>query len=166
MGEYDINFLENVCGFSKQRRRELLVYFTNLPEELQLKVMEDRFVISKQNTKHSIPGKYAEFALAMQLLAISKTMNVEKFMKQKKSLTDLEMQQLLEIRHTRLKNRHIKIPDGLRRAIEEKYMGLIRELRGQGLGWRKISLYMAEYHKIKISHSYLQQVYTNLTKDT
>lgn len=165
MDEYDIGFVETLSGFSKQRRRELLLYFTNLPEAIQLKVMDDQLVLARANKTHNVPGKRAEFVFSMYLRAISKTMNIEKFPKQKKTLSDLEMQQLRKIKATRIKNRHIKVPAGFRRLIEEKYMGLINELRTEGLGWRKISMYMAQYHKVTISHSYLQQVYNNLTKD-
>jgi hypothetical protein len=44
-------------------------------------------------------------------------------------------------------------------------MGIIKELKAEGLGWMKISIYISKYHNRKISHTYLKKVYSEIEKE-
>lgn len=135
-------------------------YFAALPYPFQVEAMKrqtEEVRASRLPVKERTPETYLK-CLALAALSVRE----QEFAKHRKHL--LTAQEAVEIERLRrlrvMKTKQKSSPKASRLAVQ--YAGLVEKLRGEGLGWGKISEYLAKYHKFKVSRSYLQRYFNDL----
>ena len=148
----------------EEERKELLRYFANASMDLQ------RDIISKQ-TEFLRKNKHKEnnyllredFILEQLLRAIRRVRFLElQALHRKSSLSDEELKEIKSLRIKRLLEKKSRKKEK-ENTIRKKYFWLIKDLKEQGLSWRKIALYLKKYHKFNVTHGYLQQVFKKIS---
>jgi hypothetical protein len=150
----------------EEERKELLRYFANASMDLQ------RDIISKQ-TEFLRKNKHKEnnyllredFILEQLLRAIRRVRFLElQALHRKSSLSDEELKEIKSLRIKRLLEKKSRKKEK-ENTIRKKYFWLIKDLKEQGLSWRKIALYLKKYHKFNVTHGYLQQVFSRISAE-
>ena len=148
----------------EEERKELLRYFANASMDLQ------RDIISKQ-TEFLRKNKHKEnnyllredFILEQLLRAIRRVRFLElQALHRKSSLSDEELKEIKSLRIKRLLEKKSRKKEK-ENTIRKKYFWLIKDLKEQGLSWRKIALYLKKYHKFSVTHGYLQQTFKKIS---
>jgi hypothetical protein len=155
------NSTDILSGFSFEKRRELVSYYSQLPEKMKIKVHADQiFFIKKIKARAAKENvSFANLHFSTFLMSIEKLKLLESGLTRKSDLTPDEKSLLDKLRAIRTKDvsrpkRKPKKADSL-----EKYRGLVETLRGQGLSWKKISYFLARYHRTKIDFDYMKKTF-------
>jgi len=81
----------------------------------------------------------------------------------KAHLSEQELIELDEIKKIRMFKQNKK--EGKKeRKIRLEYYYLIKKLRSEGFGWRRIAEYLRKYHRFQISHNGLKKAYLKAQK--
>jgi|GEM_PF-1774878 len=161
--DYDWQYILTETGLTKSRISELMRYFARLPLDIQLSVMRDQlddYAKNKERWKEAYARRATEARYVQFLNAINRQYKFEHQLERKSVTEDNEeeLSRLTQQRFQRLQQQKGK-KDRKFRALQQRRF-VLRQLRRQGASWRDIQLYMQKYHHIKISHSYLQRVYS------
>ena len=145
--------------------KKLLRYFANCSKEVQLEVIKKQTeLIRKNRDKIKYYSSREEFLREQLLKAIQKI----KFLEQEalhRKITEEDLEKVHEIRTKQIKTRKKRKPEK-ELKIRKKYFYLIKELlENQKLSWRQISQYLAKYHKFKVTHGYIQQIYNKILNE-
>lgn len=160
MPDYDLKYLNEIAGFSPERKRQLLRFFASQNETVHL----ETFFLMQENLKRrnakTQKGKLAESHFACFLVALDAMLRLEEG-KHKKGelLTKEKADQQFAIRLSRVKARKPKSTK-VKRLVEVRWFDEIKRLHEQeNLSWRKIAEYIARYHKAKVSFAYLREAF-------
>ena len=151
---------------SEEERKELLRYFASASIDLQRDIMSKQTEFIRQN-KHKLSNYLLreDYYLEQLLRAIRRVRFLEcQALSRKSSLSDEELSEIKMLRIKRLLSKK-KRPSEKENTIRKKYFWLIKDLKEQGLSWRKIALYLEKYHKFSITHGYLQQVFSRISAE-
>jgi hypothetical protein len=160
---YDWQYILDETGLTKTRISELMRYFAKLPLDIQLDVLKSQhedFQQNKSRWQQAYAHRATEARYVQFLNAINRQYRFEHQQERKsaglnneKNMAKLTSQRLLRLQQAKGKK------DRKFRALEQRRY-VLRQLRQQGASWRDIQLYMQKYHRIKVSHSYIQRVYS------
>ena len=151
---------------SEEERKELLRYFASASIDLQRDIMSKQTEFIRQN-KHKLSNYLLreDYYLEQLLRAIRRVHFLEcQALSRKSNLSDEELSEIKMLRIKRLLSRK-KRPSEKENTIRKKYFWLIKDLKEQGLSWRKIALYLKKYHKFNVTHGYLQQVFSRISAE-
>ena len=149
---------------SEEERKELLRYFASASIDLQRDIMSKQTEFIRQN-KHKLSNYLLreDYYLEQLLRAIRRVRFLEcQALSRKSSLSDEELSEIKMLRIKRLLSKK-KRPSEKENTIRKKYFWLIKDLKEQGLSWRKIALYLKKYHKFSVTHGYLQQTFKKIS---
>ena len=159
---YDWDFILDETNLTKTRIKELIRYYSRLPLEIQLDVLQrqaDDYENNKDKWRRCYTTKATEARYCQLINAINEQYAFEHQQKRKQAcMNESELAKLTSQRMQRLqqsKGRKNKKFSSL-----EQRRFVLRQLRQQGASWRDIQLYLQKYHKITVSHSYIQRVYS------
>jgi hypothetical protein len=162
--KYDLDFVQQLCRLTELQRRDLLRYYTRLPELVRIEAHRLQTDQIRQHRHQMQAGYMAEFSYAMLLIALQMMRSVE-HTQQRGSLTMEQVQMISEIRIARAKVVKKRKKSPIRHQVEVQYFEEIKRLRVQeGLSWREIAAYLKKYRRLKISHAYLQTLFKELLK--
>ncbi len=165
MNSYDQNFVSKLTRAGEEARRKLLSYYARLPEQVKMEVHRMQTELMRQNRNQSARDKQTEFVFACFVLAIRKIERLENGQTGKRELSTEDAKKITELRVERVKSNRKKKASPVKQLIEIRFYEEIKKLRGEGLSWREISTYIAKHHKRRISHAYIQQTFTDLTRN-
>ena len=159
---YDWQYILDETGLTKTRISELMRYFARLPLDIQLDVLKSQhedFQQNKSRWQQAYARRATESRYVQLLMAINRQYMFEHQQERKsaglnneKDLAKLTSQRLLRLQQAKGKK------DRKFRALEQRRY-VLRQLRQQGASWRDIQLYLEKFHRLKVSHSYIQRVY-------
>jgi hypothetical protein len=160
---YDWQYILDETGLTKTRISELMRYFSRLPLDIQLDVLKsqhDDFQQNKSRWQQAYAHRATEARYVQFLNAINRQYRFEHQQERKSAElnNEKEMAKLTSQRLKRLQQAKGK-GDRKFQALKQRRF-VLRQLRQQGASWRDIQLYMQKYHRIKVSHSYIQRVYS------
>ncbi len=158
--------ITNLTGINSLHRRDLMLYFANLPEEIQMQITKDLFKIANKNESRMKPGLESVFLFSHLLLLVQNLERLESANTRKGKLTKKELEQVAAIRLKRFKATPKIKPQKKKDIIEKQFYDLIIQLRKEDLSWRDISEYIATYHKKRFSFSYLEKTFNQLKNNT
>ncbi|KPA15729.1 hypothetical protein MHK_004032 [Candidatus Magnetomorum sp. HK-1] len=161
---HDMNFVYKITGFSQRTIDNLINMFAKESNNVRLDGCKLIYKVLIQNKDHINKEKYPEIfysaiIVGLNKLKISKakavTMDRGSNSEQGKRITEERMNQIDE-KYT------IPRTAKKREVIEQNYHE-IYQMRKQKFSFRKIAKYFAKYHHIKISYSYIQKVFKQLS---
>jgi hypothetical protein len=159
---YDWDYILAETGLTKSRISELMRYFSRLPLDIQLDVLKsqlDDYNEHKQQWQQAYARRATEARYVQFLIAINKQHKFEHQQERKSSGLDNE-KELAKLTQQRLQRLQQAKGKGDRKfqALKQRRF-VLRQLRQQGASWRDIQLYLAKFHRVKVSHSYIQRVF-------
>lgn len=164
MYDYDLNCVQTLCGLTELQRRDLCRWYAKLPEKVRVEVFRLQTDLIRQNRQRQTANKLPEFLYAMQMLAFQLMRSVEGGLDRKGKLTLEQARRISEIRLARAQADKVNRKKPTRAKLELQHAGDVRRLREEGLSWREVAAYLKRYHRLEVSHTYLQQVFKNLTE--
>ena len=162
MYTYDLNEVYRLTGLSDSKRKSLVYYYYKLPESIRIEAHKLQTDLIRQHRNKIAKSKENEFYYSFFLLALHKMQSIETGTKRKESLSEDQLKKLDFIRKERIKSSHKKKSSPLKKLIEIRYFELINKLRSENVSWRDISVYIAKYHKKRISHQYLKKCFEDI----
>ena len=161
---YDMDFVYKITDSAETTINNLINWFAKESNHFQIDAFKLMYKILMQNKNHINTETYPEicysaFILGLKKLKISKAKSATKDRgansEQGKKLTEERMKEI---------NEKYNIPRTAkkREVIEQNYHE-IYQMREQNFSFRKISKFFAKHHHIKISYSYIQKLYTQLS---
>jgi len=147
-------------------------YFGHLPEADRIKAHKLQEDLIRQNRKLWKGKSNADFYYSMLILALWKMQSTREILSKKTALTIEEAEKRAEELRKRRVATFIAIKKDRKKkaspkasSIDSQRYHLVARLRSDGLSWRDTAEYLDKHHKIKISHSYLRDVYIRENKD-
>jgi hypothetical protein len=161
MYEYNLDYIKEITGICADEAESLTKYFAKLPIKIRIETFKLQTDYVRQNRDKLNKEFAAEYYYAMHLLALRSMKRIESGSALKQELTQFEAAKIHKIRVERIKAGRGKKESKKAMLIKDKYLEEIKKLYLEdGLSWREISEYLAKHHKIKISHGYIQQKFT------
>lgn len=158
MYEYNLDYIKEITGISAEEAESLAKYYAKLPIRIRIETYKMQTDYARQNRDRLQKEYTSEYYFAMHLLALRAMKRAESASSLKQELTQYEAAKLHKIRTERIKAGRGKKESKKALLIKDKYLEEIKKLYLEdGLSWREISEYLAKYHKVKISHGYIQQ---------
>lgn len=151
--------------FTAKDKNGMLLYFAKLPEEYRLKVIAAQTSLARIHRTEMAKGHMADYYYDMLLRAIWKFYRSELAISRKMSVAQDDIANISAIKIAQVKSRRTRRNVIRDKIIRANLYDVIKRLHGQeGLGWRKISDYLALHHKTRVSFSYLRQIYHELSE--
>lgn len=165
MPNFDLEYLNEIAGFSPERKRQLLRFFASQNEPVQAEAFFLMLQNLKRQSEKTLKGKQAESLFAFLLIALDAMLRLEEGKHQTGyPLNRRKADQQFAIRINRIKARRPKSTK-VKRLIEVRWYDDIKRLHEvEKLGWRKIAEYIARYHKVKVSFAHLRAVFLKIRK--
>lgn len=158
MYEYNLNYVKEITGINGDEAESLTKYFSKLPIKIRIETFKLQTDFARQNSDKLKKEYSSEYYFAMHLLALRAMKRAESSSSLKQELTQEEAERLHKIRAERIKAGRGKRDSVKAMLVKVKYFDEIKKLYFEdNLSWRKISEYLGKYHKVKISHGYVQQ---------
>lgn len=158
MYDYNLDYVKEISGMSEQEADSYVKYFSKLPIKVKIESYKLQTDFARQNRDRFIKEFASEFYFAMHLLALKAMKKIETAQAMKTTINLEDAEKLHKLRVERIKAGRGKKESRKAMLIKEKYFEEIKRLYQQdGLSWREISEYLKKYHKVKISHGYIQQ---------
>ncbi|WP_277655910.1 hypothetical protein [Seleniivibrio woodruffii] len=158
MYEYNLDYIKEITGISAEEAKSLAKYLSKLPVKVLIETYKMQTDYARQNRDKLKKEYMPEYYFAMHLLALKAMKRTESASAIKQELTQHEAERLHKIRTERIKAGRGKKESKKALLVKEKYFDEIKKLYFEdSLSWREISEYLAKYHKVKISHGYIQQ---------
>jgi hypothetical protein len=168
------DLIQKLTGIDFDDRATMCRYFGKMPEADRIEACHLQEDLIHQNRKEWKSRPKAEFYYAMLVLALwkmewsrnSKALSKKSGLSQEEAeaqAEELYKRQLATFKAIRKERKKKSSPKAI--AIDKKFYQRVTSLRKEGLSWREVAEYIERYYKIKISHSYLRDVYLRETKD-
>jgi len=165
----DLVKIGRLSSADADRRRMLARYYANMSESDRLEAHRTAGLLVRSMRGGEIMDEaffYSTFMRALGQMYFDR----QETLNRKNALTG---EQAVAISQKRLASFRSAKKDRLhkRRAkksqlISIQYLELIKKLRADGLSWRDCADYLFKYHKKKISHQYLKEIYEkNVSKE-
>ena len=161
--DYDWDYILAETKLSKSRISELMRYFAKLPLDIQLEVLQSQLDDYQKNkglwqkayARRSTEARYVQFVNSVNRQYRFEHQEKRKSLSQdnEKELAKLTQQRLQRLQQQKGKG------DKKFKALKQRRF-VLRQLRQQGASWRDIQLYLSKFHHLKVSHSYIQRVYS------
>lgn len=164
MYDYDLNCVQKLCGLTELQRRDLCRWYAKLPETVRVEAYRLQTDLIRQHRQRQQPGQVPEFLYAMQMLALQLMRSVEGGLDRKGKLTLEQARRISEIRLARAQADKASRKNPTRAKLELRHAGDVRRLRGEGLSWREVAAYLKRYHRLEVSHTYLQRLFKAVTE--
>lgn len=163
MYDYNFAYLERLAGLTAMQRQTLMRYYAKLPEQVRIEAHKLQTDLIRQRRQEQRKDAMPEYCYAMLILALRQMQWIEQSHHLKASLTLEQAKKITEIRLARARAMKKKKDSPLRYLIEVRLFEEIQRLREvEGMSWREVCDYLAKYHRRRISHTYLQRVFTDV----
>lgn len=162
MYDYDLDFVQTLCGLTELQRRDQCRWYAKLPESVAIEACRLQTDLIRQHRQHQKAGKQPEFLYAMFLVAVQMMRSVEGGLDRKGRLTLDQARRISEIRLARAQAERASRKSPTRQKLELRHAAEVRRLRGEGFSWREVSQYMKRYHRLDVSHTYLRQLFKDV----
>lgn len=159
MYDYDLPYVQTLCGLTELQRRDLCRWYSRLPESVRVEACRLQTDLIRQHRQRQQAGKMPEFLHAMLVLALQKMRSVEGGLDRKGRLTLEQARRISEIRLARAQAERTGRKSPTRHKLELQHAEQIKRLRGEGLSWREVAEYLRRYHRLEVSHTYLRRVF-------
>ncbi|WP_419783312.1 hypothetical protein [Maridesulfovibrio sp.] len=134
-------------------RNELIKKIGMMSEQERLDLFELQLQLIRNNMQNFKSGPELSYATLIE--ALSKRIQTEKILSRKGAEAG-QSQRLMKMRIDSM----LKTREGVKeRTFRKRYFGLVKDLRGEVLGWRKCSEYLKKHHKFTISFSHLKTLF-------
>ena len=163
MYDYDLDCVQKLCGLTELQRRDLCRWYTRLPETVRIEACRLQTDLIRQNRQHQKAGTMPEFMHAMFLMALQMMRSIEGGLDRKGKLTLEQARRISEIRLARAKAERSGKKSPTRQKLELRHTEEINRLRGEGFSWREVTAYLKRFHRLDVSHTYLQKVFKGIT---
>lgn len=158
MYEYNLDYIKEITGINTDEAESLAKYYSKLPIKIRIETYKLQTDYARQNRDKLNKEYTSEYYFAMHLLALRAIKRTESSSALKQELTQDEAAKLHKIRTERIKAGRGKRESKKALLVKVRYLEEIKKLYLEDhLSWREISEYLAKYHKVKISHGYIQQ---------
>lgn len=163
MYDYDLHYVQTLCGLTELQRRDLCRWYYRLPETVRIEAGRLQTDLIRQHRQRQQAGKLPEFLFAMLLLALQMMRSVEGGLDRKGRLTLDQARRISEIRLARAQAERTGRKSPKKNKLEQRHAEQVRRLREEGFSWREVAEYLKRYHRLEISHTYLRQLFTEST---
>lgn len=162
MPDFDLKYCRLIAPFSPERKAELLNFFNDQNELVQL----EAFFLMQQNVKRldakHEKRKTTELHFACFLIALDAMKGLEEIKRRKGTMMDSrKAKQQYSLRVARVKGKKQKSAER-KRLIEVRYYFEIKKLRDDGLSWRQVADYLNRYYDAEISFTYLREAFIKI----
>jgi len=128
--------------------------FAKMPKQAKIFTLQRALDIHPDQAKKILEKLENELKRQETLLAL---------VQRKAHLSEQELIELDEIKKIRMA-KATKREGKKERKIRLEYYYLIKKLRSEGFGWRRIAEYLKKYHRFTISHNGLKKAYLKAQK--
>lgn len=163
MNNYFIPEIDRLTGTTSPERQILMNWFAKQGEQTRLEAFKLQTDLAQQRHSEYRKEYRSEFYYAMLILALNKMKWTKSAQRQKQALTPEQTHHITEIRIARIKAKRKAKTAPQKELIRTRFYEEIKQLRARELSWREIEDYIAQHHKKKFSHGYLQQCFHQLT---
>lgn len=147
-----MNDIDKATGFKTKKRKEIMGYFKNLPEQHIIDICHE--LTCMDGKKDDPMASYSKF-----LALINDRLWTETALSRKHRLSQKEIDLANEIKRGRVTSKRKDKISPLHDFVKKNYIWLISDLREEGLSWRQIALYIEMNHNVHVSHVYLRSIY-------
>ncbi len=144
-------------SFSEKMAARLLVHFRKASERSRIKMMRVAMKLFEENRTSG--DEKSEIMYRCLLHAVHMDHGAANRIRTKELLDDREAERLFKIRVSEIKGPRKRTARKEER-LKLQYMELVGELRKEGLSWRQTAAYLKKYHAFKISHVYIQKIFS------
>lgn len=163
MYNYDTELVRILTNTPAEVRRRLARYWGNQAEQVQIEAIKFAFDLLRQcgmENKEKLPEFFHScFIKALGKMYYYETARAVRKKSDAKESDSRELRKVSEIRIERLKASKRVKPSPKTSKLLIKYTGLVRQLRSQGYGWRKVSDYLKRYNRLDVSHQTLYKAF-------
>ena len=158
-----LSHLDGNNGLDEKTQRKLIYFYASLATWEQIELERSRQEWLRKNGGRTDKTRLAETHYAALVAVLYDRREATRSHKKKNPDPALiERAQELTIKRLRRKRKTKSSP---KRAFIETHLALIRQLlQEKNLSWREISDYLRARHKTVISHSYIQQTFTEIER--
>ncbi len=150
--------VSDITTIPSEMRDELIKKIAVMSEQERLDLFELQLQLIRNNLPNFKSGPELSYATLIE--ALSKRITTEQILSRKGTEAG-QPRRLLKMRVDSM----VKEKEGTKEKVfRKKYFGLVRDLRMEGLGWRKCSEYLNKYHRFSISFSHLKTLFLKYSK--
>lgn len=151
----------NILHLSDDERDELIRDYAAMSETERIDIHRKQTILLRRNRKALHDIEIAIAAYSMLLLALSQRRKLLQATAKKVALSDEAAAEIGRLRRLSITGSR-KREGQVAKLIRLRWLEEIRKLRDEGCSWREVSTYIAKFHKKKISHTYLKNVFERL----
>ncbi|MBF0398632.1 MAG: hypothetical protein HQK78_17790 [Desulfobacterales bacterium] len=156
--QYNIKIVNEISQTDAQERLELFRWIAVQSDFVKIEIIRLQTDLSRQKRSEYNQEISNEFYYAVYILAAKMVMHYDK--QSKKSNFQEGLKEAEKLSHIRTSNIRMKSKTRKKDIIKIRFYNEIKRLREvEKLSWRKIAEYIKKYHKVTITHGYIQQIY-------
>lgn len=173
--DYNLSEVDRITGIDEKNRNKIIRYYYELPEVVRIKIHERIGPMIRTHRDKLTKGKAPEYSYSIFVLTIVELQRAEsgKKMARKMSTGIDEAAQIAEARIAKMMTARKPNPSPTRDDIERLFFETITQLRQpqiingkeRKMAWRKLSDYIAKYHKKRIHYGTLRRCYNEIVLD-
>lgn len=161
MYDFDIELVGSLTNTTAEIRGRMARYWGRQAELVQIEAIKFALDLVRQ-CGIDRTDKLPEVFYSCLIRALSKMHHLEtaRVVRKKSDGSDFrELRKISEIRIERLKASKKSKPSPKTSKLLFQYSELIKRLRSQGYGWRRIAEYLRRYHRQQVSHQTLYKAF-------
>ena len=168
---YDVAEVDRLSETTQEQRDKNLRWLLKQGELTRIEATTLQTDLIRQHRQRSreqgvIQTNTPEFIYAMFSLALSKMVWLQTAHQHKGTkLQDEDFTKVQEIRMDRIKAKRRKKTSLKKEVIRVRFYSLIQRLRDKGQTWREIADYISTYEQVKLAHSYIRQIFMELSAE-
>jgi len=162
--QYDITWVNQATRTDLIKRKTLFNWLVKQTENIQVEVLASMLKCAKE--KKVAKGMLKEHLFSSLIETLKQMHKIETKNAMERGMDSSQGRRLTDMRIERIIASRSKIKKSKKRELISDRLNDIIRMKEKGLSWREISFYLRKYHKLNISHSYLQQQFCKMHVDS
>lgn len=163
MYDYDVELVRALTNTTAEVRGRMARYWGRQAEQVQIEAIKFAIDLVRQSgieSKDKLPEVF--YSCLIQALGKMHHLETARAVREKSDGSDSgELKKMSEIRIERLKASKKAKPSPKTSKLLMRYSELVKRLRSEGYGWRRIAEYLWRYHRQKVSHQTVYKAFNN-----
>ena len=160
MYQYEVLWVNQATKTGMSKRITLLNWIIKQPESLLVEALS--LMLKNAKANKVAKGMLKEHIFSSLIEALKSMHNVETKRGLERGINSDQGRKVTDIRIARIIAARSKVKQSAKFDIIKNRINDIKRMRNKDLSWREISHYLKKYHKVNISHSYLQRAYNKI----
>jgi len=162
--QYDIAWVNQATRTDLKKRKSLVNWFDKQSENIQVEALASMLKCAKE--KKVAKGMLKEHLFSSLIETLKQMHKIETKNAMERGMDSSQGRQLTDMRIERIIASRSSLKKSKKRDLILDRLNDISRMKEKGLSWREISFYLKKYHRINISHSYLQQQFSKMLIDS